>query len=154
MNLSQSRGFTLIELLIVSAISVILMVAVSSMFITSINTATRTHARQIIKAEGAAVMSQMGFFLRNAKGLTTCPASATSISVINMDGGTTVYKLSGSALASNSATMTSSSVTLSNLNFACTTDTVTGEKFVIISFRVTKGDQNEDFSSTVTLRNQ
>ncbi len=148
---TQTAGFTLIELLVAAAITVVLMLAVSSMFITSINTATKTHARQVVKSEGAYVVNQISFFLRNSISLDSC--SANSITVTNSDGGSTVFRINGSSIASGSGLMTSSSVSASGLTFTCNTSSTTGEKYVMVDFTLTKGDISEPFSSVILLRN-
>lgn len=163
-------GFTLIELLIVTSLTVLLLLTITSMFMTFLLSNSKTNTKKTVKEEGLHAMSQMEFLLKNAfyidEELTPCTTGMTSIAVVSLDGGTTRLQTetqdeSGiERIASNSSSLTSDSVTLSNLRFDCSG--AAGNRQVKVSFDLEKNSPTlgtehapvtESFTSTVLLRN-
>ena len=66
-NSPKNSGFSLIELMVVMAISSLILITVSTLFITVLSTDGRTSLRRSLKAEGTQALNQMTFLLRNAK---------------------------------------------------------------------------------------
>lgn len=163
-------GFTLIELLIVTSLTVLLLLTITSMFMTFLLSNSKTNTKKTVKEEGLHAMSQMEFLLKNAfyidEELTPCISGMTSIAIVSLDGGTTLLQTqtqddSGiETIASNSAALTSDSVTLSNLRFDCSG--TAGNRQVRVSFDLEKnaptlGTEHapitESFTATILLRN-
>jgi prepilin-type N-terminal cleavage/methylation domain-containing protein len=161
----KKTGFTLIELLITTALTVILMLTVTALFMTFLLSNSRTNTQKAIKEEGIHAMSQMEFILRNARYIdvesTPCITGMSTIDVISADGGLTTFRTITDGgvpkIASNSAFLTSGSVNVSNppLRFNCSGSL--GNRRVKITFGLSKtspdGNVNEVFESTVNIRN-
>ncbi len=160
---SKSAGFTLIEILITTSLTVLLMLTITSMFMTFLVSNSKTNIRKDIKEEGLHAMSQIEFILKNAYYIDettyTCSTGMTQIEVISLDGGITNFSNQGGKIASNSATLTSSAVTLTNLNFDCSGPA--GNRQVKVSFNLQKNaptlsddsSLTETFESTINIRN-
>jgi Tfp pilus assembly protein PilW len=159
---TQPTGFTLIELLITTTLTVMLMLTITTLFMTFLLSNSKTNIRKEIKEEGLHALNQMEFLIRNARSYDTNYTSCGShpnIKIIGVDGGETRLIETGGQIASNSAILTSQAVTLSNLNFECSGDA--GNRQIKIKFSLTKlaptlgASENitEDFESTVNMRN-
>ncbi|OGJ38518.1 MAG: hypothetical protein A2383_03690 [Candidatus Pacebacteria bacterium RIFOXYB1_FULL_39_46] len=178
--LKKSAGFTLIELLVVTSLTVIIMLAVTSILMTFLITSQKTSIEQKVKSEGENALSNIEFILRNARrlapsldGATTCNNDPnnpmTSLAVEGFDGFITTlqtYPEENPKIASYSSAindyyyLTSDETNLSNLEFVC----LTGEEssfYIGISFQLQIGagesadreTAQETFQSGVTLRN-
>ena len=66
----SSQGFTLIELLVVSSLVVLLLLSVSSMFMTYLVSNAQTNIRRQIKSEGNQMVSQLEFLFRSAQSVS------------------------------------------------------------------------------------
>ena len=166
-NQAKNNGFTLIELLITTSLTVLLLLGISSLFMTFLLGSAKTNTRKTIKEEGVQALSQMEFLLKNAhyidETVSTCTNGMSSITIISLDGGSTTFSTLADAsdenhnkVASNSSFLTSSSVTISNpLTFDCS-GTV-GNRQIKINFGLEKitpdGTSSQLFSSTVNMRN-
>jgi competence protein ComGC len=171
---NNSTGFTLIELLITTSLTVLLMLTITSMFMTFLIGNSKTNIKQTVKEEGLHAMNQMEFIMKNAHYVvdSTCtPGTSGTIGITGLDGGTSTYSNEDGKIASVSASsvsgsssefftyLTSGSVTLSNLNFNCTG--VAGNRQIVISFDLEKNAPTlsadslvkESFQSTVSVRN-
>lgn len=167
---TNQTGFTLVELLITTSLTVMLMLTITTLFMTFLIGNSKTNIRKKVKEEGLTALSQMEFIIKNAHYVEGTCSSGTSIDITSLDGGTTTYRqqtVNGiDKIASTSAStppvtkyLTSDSVNISDLNFACTGET--GNRQITISFKLTKnaptlGEESiieEDFKSIVNMRN-
>ena len=165
-------GFTLIEILAATSILVMLMLAATSMLMTTVMSQARGSIRAQVKDEGAAIMQRITYNLRNASEITS-DCSGVDSTEIN-------YKNSGSENI-NTIAQSVDNITLedangpidlhtdavtvktNSFNITCTEDPGTGVKFITIDFTLTnkqEGEFNsaensisETFSSSVQLRN-
>jgi prepilin-type N-terminal cleavage/methylation domain-containing protein len=176
----NNAGFTLIELLVVASLTVIIMLTVTTMFMTFIITSQKTNVEQRVSSEGENALSQIEFILRNSRklvpnldGATICNNDPNnpmaSIAVEGLDGYVTTlqtYPEEDPKIASHSTAindyyyLTSNETTLSNLQFTCLTGAedsyYVGISFDLLSGTGTSADREtaaETFQSGVTLRN-
>lgn len=94
----KNSGFSLIELMVVMSISSLILISVSTLFITVLSTNGRTGLRRTLKAEGTQALNQMTFLLRNAKPIayTDCLNLHNQIVFTLADNEETTLKLMGS----------------------------------------------------------
>ncbi len=176
-NTSQLQaGFTLIEMLVVVSLTVLLMIAASSLFMTSLIGNTKTTLEQLVKSEGEYALNQMEFLIRNSVALvdnqtdptseTICEMNMDAIGLKSIDNQVTILgktQIGGiDKISSNSAYLTSDSVTLlSGPTFDCQKSSDGTTRYVGIKFELRKGDPGVDdirevvqqeFSSGVTIR--
>lgn len=163
---NRQSGFTLIELVVTVGLLSLLMITVSAMFMTTLNSNLRTQVRQQIKDEGAFILERFEFMLRNASTLSasqTCEANLSQISFVNPDGNQTTFSLDNNRIASVSAVTGGNSTTYplhnastvaSGLNFDCGRNP-SGEYYVDISFNLENSDTQieESFQHLVLMRN-
>ena len=163
----HSAGFTLIELLITTSLTVLLMLTITTMFMTFLIGNSKTNVKKTVKEEGLHAMSQIEFILKNAfyvdESTITCGSGMPSIQIVSLDGGLTEFRtISDSGvnkIASNSATLTSDAVILENLRFDCSGEV--GNRKINVSFTLRKNAPtlsnddviSEEFTSTVNIRN-
>lgn len=163
----NQAGFTLIELLVVTGLSVMLLLTISSMFMTFLVSNSTTNMRKIINAEGNHALNQISFIIRNATSINSpCTGATTnSFSVDSIDGGTTVFQATDdngiSRIASNSSLLTSSDVTLGGdakagdqIAFSCTQ--TGGTRYVVVSFGLQHPEVetiSDNFSAQILVRN-
>ncbi len=163
----KQTGFTLIELLITTSLTVLLMLTITTMFMTFLIGNSKTNIRKSVKEEGLHAISQMEFIIKNAQyyddTFAPCNANQNTIRVVGLDAGVTTYSTAVDGgvnkIASNSARLTSDSVTLTSLNFDCSGDA--GNRQIKVSFDLAKtaptlnADSNitESFETTVNMRN-
>lgn len=163
MQTNNSTGFTLVELLITTSLTVLLMLTITTMFMTFLIGNSKTNVKKTIKEEGLHAMNQMEFIMKNAHYVEGTCGTGNSIAITSLDGGTSTYSEQNGKIASSSGTftsyLTSDTVSISNLNFACTG--VTGNRQIVITFDLDKDaptlseDTNvsESFQTTVNVRN-
>lgn len=177
--MNNNSGFTLIELLITTALTVLLMLGITSMFMTFLLGNSKTNTRKTVKEEGSYALSQMEFLLKNAHYIdetingNNCQDNMTEIDIVSLDGGTTtlgtietpatsgVMKIASGSdgiLDEDSIALTSDSVLFINgeeLLFDCSGPV--GNRQVKINFGLSKitpdGTVTESFSSNVNIRN-
>lgn len=167
---SQQSGFTLIELIIVVTLSIMLLLAASSLFMTMLIGNTKTSSSQLLKSEGTAAMNQIEFLVRNAVDVQNCQASSDTLTIKSLDGGLTTFGAvedqtdSQFKIASNSAAfLTSGSVELVNdrINFTCAESADGFSHYVTVNFSLRKGTPGideardivtETFQSSINLR--
>jgi prepilin-type N-terminal cleavage/methylation domain-containing protein len=177
---NKQAGFTLIEMLIVAGLSVMVMMTVTSMFLTFIISSNKSNIEQKIHNEGEEALSRIEFILRNSQklvagldGSTICnndpDVPMTDIAIKGLDGYVTTlqtYPLEGGEIASYSTAindyyyLTSEDTVLSNLQFIC----LNGDEnsfYVNASFDLKIGSgetsdretSTEHFQTGITLRN-
>ena len=164
---NNQDGFTLVELLITTGLTVLLLLTITSMFMTFLIGNSKTNVRKTVKEEGLHALSQMEFTLKNAHyyddSFEQCIPGRDSIKVVGLDGGETIYSTANdegvAKIASNSSRLTSAAVTLSNLTFDCTGES--GNRQITVSFDLEKvaptlnadSDISESFQTTINMRN-
>lgn len=174
-------GFTLIELLVVASLTIMIMLAVTSIFMTFLVASHKANIQQKIKGEGERALSQIEFILRNSRrlstsldGATTCnndpDSPMTNLAVEGLDGFKTTlhsHPSESPRVASHSSAindyyyLTSEEVTLSNLEFICLTNDEENTHYINVAFDLKIGTgESEDretamehFQTGVTLRN-
>lgn len=179
-GLAGQAGFTLIELLVVATLTVLIMLTVTSLFMTFLITSQKASIDQRVKSEGEEALSKIEFILRNSRRLvpnldggTTCnndpDGPMASIAVEGLDGFVTTlqsYPAENPQIASHSGAindyyyLTSDETTLTNLEFTCLTG-AEDSYYVAVSFNLTIGTgqgndretATETFQTGITLRN-
>ena len=172
-SVHANNGFTLIELLIVIAMSVVLMLTASTLFLTFLVGNTKLNSEKLIKQEGRYAIQQMEFLLRNAIELIPnysgqeCEASMSSIRFNSIDGELTTFMVEEDGgvdkIASNSGVyLTSNAVTIvDGLHFECIQEDDQSHPHININFTLRRGtpglDEERDiieetFSTSTTLR--
>jgi type II secretory pathway pseudopilin PulG len=172
-------AFTLIELLVTAGLTALIMMSVTSLFISFLMTATKNRLSQSVRETGTSAMNKMTELLRNASSIdSVCGTQGqemVELSLIGADGLTTTLREEGDKIASSSAFngesydvnyfLTQSdggeeNDHLTNLLFTCY-DTELGPKYVEIGFTLSTSNSTEnspsnsnlDFHSGVSLRN-
>lgn len=164
---TRQDGFTLIELLIVTSLTVMLLLTITTMFMTFLVSNSKTNIRKSVKEEGLHALSQIEFIIKNARyyddTFQACGTGLNTIRVVGLDGGVTTYSTSNGKIASNSATLnsnlTSDAVTLSGLTFDCSGDT--GNRQIKVTFSLSKNAPtlsadsviSEPFETLINMRN-
>lgn len=161
-------GFTLIEILVTVTLTALIMMGISTLFISFITSAGKSRLSQSIRENGTVAMQKMIEELRNAKAIDptiTCDGSTTynSLSFINTD--ETVSTLAASdgkinlTIVDSNYFLTSDSNQLSGLEFVCYDSEAA--KYIEISFTLASSTATTnspthsqlDFKSGVALRN-
>lgn len=76
---TKKAGFTLIELLVVVGITAMVMITVSTIFMTLLLSNARTNARRVIQSDGNTAMHQIEFEIRNAKAIVNCDSGSLTL---------------------------------------------------------------------------
>lgn len=170
--MQRQKAFTLLELLVTSSITALLMLAISSLFITFLATAYKSRISQNLRESGNNAMVQMTEMIRGASEITSSCISDQPldyISIINQDGLSTILKKEDNRIASIGASNSKFYLTesnnnpdyVSNLLFTCH-PTPEGKKYieVVFTLRVGEGEISNsarstslDFSSGLVTRN-
>lgn len=97
----KKNGFTLIELLVVTTIVVLLLLSVSTVFMTFLISGARNNIMREIKAEGAEIIDKLEFTFRGASNLTgpglVCNANGLPIKTL-ADGETILIDVNGTPI--------------------------------------------------------
>jgi prepilin-type N-terminal cleavage/methylation domain-containing protein len=173
-NNFSSHGFTLIELLVVSALVVLLLLSVSSMFMTYLVSNAQTNIRRQIKSEGNQMVSQLEFLFRSAQSVNyqssglpiTCNNNSFSLSsnpLVIKDADNNQYTISFSTQkvivqnGTNPANeLNSTYVVPSAPTITCYGNTTSQNKSIKIDFTLewqSGGSFTDSFSTTIQLRN-
>lgn len=169
--MQKQKAFTLLELLVTSSITALLMLVISSLFITFLATAYKSRISQNLRESGNNAMTQMVEMIRSASEVSSAcnqDQPLDYIDIVNQDGLNTIIKEEDNRIASISANskfyLTESNLNpdyVSNLIFTCY-PTPEGKKYIEISFtlRVGEGEASNsakstslDFSSGLATRN-
>lgn len=167
----RQKAFTLLELLVTSSITALLMLAISSLFITFLATAYKSRISQNLRESGNNAMTQMVEMIRSASEISSvCDGDEPLdyIDIVSQDGLNTILREEDNRIASVSAdskfylTESNSSPNyISNLLFTCY-PTPEGKKYIEINFtlKVGEGEASNsarattlDFSSGMATRN-
>ncbi len=171
--MQRQKAFTLLELLITTSVTALLMLGISSLFVTFLATAYKSRISQSLRESGNQALNQMIDMIRNASEITSvCEAdnALDYVSMTNIDGLDTTLKIEDNRIASTSTALNSKFYLtesnsredyISNLLFTCY-PTPEGKKYVEIEFTLSIGDAEAsnsarsttlDFSSGVATRN-
>jgi len=174
----NQQAFTLLELLLTAGITALLMMAVTSLFITFLLTATKNRLSQNVRETGTSAMQKMTELLRNANSInSTCTTGGAEMEVLELighDGLTTTLSQIDDKIASSSAENGVYYLSnnengedvdnvgyLQDLTFTCY-DTELGPKYVEINFIISTSttatansptSSSLDFHSGISLRN-
>ena len=155
----SQQAFTLLELLITTSITALMMLAISSLFITFLATAYKSRISQNLRESGGNATRQMIDMIRSASEITSlCDAEQPLdyITLTGVDGLQTTIREEDDRIASVSATKKSyltesapSTDYLQNLTFKCY-PTSEGKKYLEVSFslRVGEGEASNSARST------
>ena len=112
---SREGGFTLIEMLVVTALSVIILIGASSLFLSSLVSSAHKDTVTAVKQEGDFAVGQMEFLLRNAisiepnpsaPGAPYCTQGMKSITFREQDNGVSTLGIVNNKIASSSGNLT------------------------------------------------
>ncbi len=161
----SQAGFTLLEVVVATTITVIMMIAATGLFLSTIRSNSKGTQVSEVKTEGDYALSQIEFLLRNAISVVQNPQSNTdpicennmdSISFKEIDGGITTLGSVNSLIASKSATaatasyLTTPATVLSNLKFDCSQAGTNYGTYVTASFSLSKDDTAANTPTTLT----
>ncbi|MFH1244698.1 MAG: type II secretion system protein [bacterium] len=153
------RGFSLIELTVVIGLMGLLTLAISSVLLMSIVSSNRIRTITQVKQAGNYTIDQLQTLIRNAKSLVACNPDS-SLLLINPDGGLTSISLTGNSLASNSASLIPSGLTISTFKLTCEPNSVS-PNLISVSFDLkkslstsTRESPTLHFETAINLRNQ
>ncbi len=162
---NAQAGFTLLEVVVATAITVIMMIAATGLFLATLRTNTKDNQVTSVKTDGDYAISQIEFLLRNAVSIVPNPATPTapsctsgmqSITFKLIDGGITTLGSSNGLIASKSAAvastayLTSPATTLSDLTFDCSQAGTNYGTYVTVSFSLSKDETNSNLPNTLT----
>ena len=168
---NSKNAFTLIEVLVVTALTVILMLSVTTLFLSFMASSSRTNLEQQIKSEGKTVMDHISYLLRNGRQITYCSSGIKEITIANIDGYETTLliendgtadRIASTSSATDTVYLSSVATSVSNLNFDCYESTMEKGQYVQVSFDLSLGQVDssnpldsytQTFSQGVLLRN-
>lgn len=156
------QGYTLIELITVTGIMALFSLTLISIFLATLRSGTKTQALQQVHQNGDFALKTMSRMIRVADEVSSC---GTSVTLLNADGGQTIFSLvedSGvSRVASNSSQyLTGISTQGSELSFTCYPGEL-GGLVVTIEFVLASGDEggsqaqekiSQEFATSISTR--
>jgi type II secretory pathway pseudopilin PulG len=157
---TNSGGFTLIEVLVILSISVLMLLMVTSFFMTFIVGNAKAIFEQRLKREGETAINQMASMIRNSRTLvSTCSLGMTSLSFTGIDNLTTTLTGTNGRIASVSA-ITSPATTFyltSDFNQLTPVDTITfncyeaenNQIYIEIDFTLQRGSSTQNDQTTL-----
>ena len=152
----QQTGFTLVELLVVVGITAMVMITVSTIFMTFLLSNARTNARRVIQSDGNTAMTQIEFEIRNAKSVTC--SGGTTLHVTNGNNETLIIEKNSSTskLLIGTRVITSQTIVASTggPTFTCNpTNSQVKVKFGLNINDDFSHELTQNFESTVQVRN-
>lgn len=158
----EKQGITLIEILVVVTIFGIIVVLGSSLFFSLLKGSTKSRVLEVVRQNGDYALSVMGIMVRNASSLVNYGGS--EITIVNPDGGTTIFSCSSGKIASNGASLISPEVKVDDCSSVFGLDLKEGGaapavmtiKFNLSQQTVTTRPEEQasmNFQTTVSLRN-
>lgn len=162
--MSQTKkGFTLIEMVIVVSLMGLVAIIATGFLLTSLSGSGKAEVSKEVRQNGNYALSVIENMVRDCLAFkTACPnPDVNSLTIINQDGGTTVFSCSQNQIASGSAFLTSGSVSVSDCDFDCTQSPglppVVTVKFKVAQKSVVTLRPSEkavlDFETVVVVRN-
>ncbi|MBI4067480.1 type II secretion system protein [Candidatus Gottesmanbacteria bacterium] len=161
---NEGSGFTLVELLVVIAIIGIFFLSITQIFFGVIRSQSQSEITKDVKQQGDYAFSVMESMIRNAKDVTypSCGGSDTALTITNPDNGATTFDCGGSQIASNSSSLTSTNVAVSNCTFVVNPNPCPAgaPKYVYINFTIKQANAaagvgesaTQTYQGTVSLR--
>lgn len=140
------KGFTLIEMVIVVSLMGIVAIIATGFLLTTLSGSGKAEVSKEVRQNGNYALSVIENMVRDCLIFkTACPnPEVNSLTIVNPDGGTTVFSCTQNQIASGSAFLTSDNVLVSGCEFSCTQSQGL-PPVVTIKFKVAQ-------KSTVTLR--
>lgn len=168
----KNSAFTLIELMITTSISAIMLITISSLLISFLNSSYKIRVSRELRETGTNAMTTMITQLRSSRDMvSSCPNGATttsSIQFIDQNNVVTTFLENNDQIAATSTLgtsyltnkLTNVSDRMRNLSFTCY-NLGNGPRYIAIKFTLQSSDSTSknvssailDFSSGVTLRN-
>jgi prepilin-type N-terminal cleavage/methylation domain-containing protein len=160
---SPQAGFTLVELLAVVVITAIISVVAVGVFVNSQVRGNKARTVSVIRQQGVALTDQVDFLIRGSRGLGATAPCTTGMSQLTLETSTgreTTFALVNGQLASNSAVLSASNVTVQNLSFSCSQASGQAGALISYEFTLSVGDQlvspdsyfSQVFRSQVNIR--
>lgn len=118
----KKNGYSLIEMLVAMSIFVIVSGLLAGLFFTSLQIQRRTFVSRDLQDNARFIFDLLSKEIRT--GINFSQSSSTNLTFTNDRGQPVTYNLAGNAIQRNSATLTSSGITVNLLNF-----TLTGQGF-------------------------
>lgn len=154
------RGFTLIELLVVTGITGLLLLTVSSMFMTVLVGRAQSSLRDQVHTEGNEIMGRIEFIVRNSVE-ADCSGATPVFTTITSDEVTFTRNASEQLIMDTNGTdqdiLDSESMRVMNFTLSCQTAPDTNKKSVSVYLQLRHSDVetevSEEFTSIVQLRN-
>lgn len=155
----MKKGFSLIELTITVGLLSLLAISISALVLSTVLSSYRLRNIVHVKEVGNYVTTQIERIIRNARSVTTCKND--SLTIINQDNNLTTIQLTGNSIASSSASLTPSDITVSNFTLSCI-PTSSNPQLVQISFTLQANSNPNslphenpliNFSSSIEFRN-
>jgi len=157
--IKKENGFTLIETIVVVASMALIVTAISGITLAIFKSQNRNSATQKVVSEGNFILDELKNNVLNSGGQINCDLNNTSVGVTNMnDGGSSVISCGSGNIASNSANLNDSDVSIICGNFVtCSTlpsTEVTGVHFNFgVGATVAGVGVSQNFSIDVAVRN-
>lgn len=148
---TKKAGFTLIELLVVVGITAMVMITVSTIFMTFLLSNARTNARRVIQSDGNTALSQIEFEIRNAK-TAECTSQRVLTLTNNAGDAITIQAIGTPPQLTIDGKVITAKTVLNTLGFTCTGAQVK----VSFSLNITDNFDNaltQEFETTVQVRN-
>jgi prepilin-type N-terminal cleavage/methylation domain-containing protein len=154
---SVSSGYTIVELLTVVAITAVLSVLAVQILFQGQLRSNQADAVSRLRQEGNFVLDQMSFHLRNGIG-ADC-TSGTEVVVTTQNGSNITFRQVNDYIASGSARLTSTNVTVEEFVLSCTDQTAGSGALINILLRLSSPELtsstpgfNQEFSTSVYVR--
>lgn len=160
---TKKAGFTLVELLVVSGITGLLLLTVSTMFMTVLVGRAQSSLREQVHTEGNEIIGRIEFIVRNSVSVENCGVPGSVFSTISGDkvffeipGGTTDLVMDVNA-GSDRDVLNSASMKVTSFTLSCEEVASSNKKSVKLNFVLqhaeTETTISETFTTWVQLRN-
>lgn len=154
----MEKGFTLIETVVGVGIFSVVIIMGTLMMVSTIRASKKASAVALIRNEGTNALNIMTSYIRYASALD-CTSAPSSITITPSSGNQFDFTCSGNTIASNSASLTSSSVKVSSCDIFsnCVANTSVDIYFFLTKTGTSlpiEQTASSDFGTTVVLRNK
>jgi len=145
----MKRGFTLVELLIYMALLGPLLIVLTNILVTSLESQVESTTASIVDIDGRFILNRLIYDVTHAASINLPAAAGQSSASLGLNTGT--YSLSGSNLLLGTDRLNSFDSQVSNLSV---TRVGNGTRFdtVIVSFTVTSGSTTRSYTTALGLR--